>query len=175
MSVAGPLFPRLELRSPVVRTKGPGPDIVRETSTRQIVPAATCPPEREIEVPPSTALRVPPQSETGLAGAARVTPLGNWRVKVSPVEGALLALLSIVKESAVQLPAPISAGERLIPNAGGELRPANAAEAAITALQMSGARIREKGHLRTWQARAFIGWTEVARDERWNSERGRGG
>jgi hypothetical protein len=152
--------------------------MVRVTSTRQIMPAATCPPEREIEVSPSTALRVPPQSEIGLAGAASVTPLGNSRVKVSPVEGEVLALLSIVKASVVQLPAPISAGERLIPNAGGELRPAKAAEEAITALQMSGARIREKGGLRTWQARterAFIGWTEVARDEGCKSERGKGG
>ena len=116
--MAFPLFPALEVRSLVVRSKGPAAVRVIPTRAEQVALGPTVPPVREIVFPPSGALNVPPQLLVAMAGSVKATPLGKLSVKPR-LFAAIPLLFWISKVSSAQLPIPTVSDDILREKEGG--------------------------------------------------------
>lgn len=115
---AEPLLPALEVRSPVVFVWVPTVLLVTFTVRKQEAPAPRVPSLNVIVVPPSGAVKVPPQVEVGLEPSAIVTPAGRVSVNARFVTGEP-PLLLIVKTSVELLPGPMVLGWKALLNSGG--------------------------------------------------------
>ena len=116
--MAFPLFPALEVRSLVVRSKEPATVRVIPTRAKQVVLGAAVSQAREIVFPPPSALNVPPQLLIAMAGSVRATPLGRFSVK-SRLFAAIPLLFWISKMSSAQLPMPTVSDDILGEKEGG--------------------------------------------------------
>ncbi len=85
---AVPLFPALEVRSPVVLDKVPAVELVTFTEITQELRPDNSPLEKLIELPPGTAVTVPEkQFELTLGALAITIPVGKLSVKLRSVSG----------------------------------------------------------------------------------------
>lgn len=121
VSVAVPLLPREEVKSPVRLTKSPAVEPVTSTLRTQLAPVVTKPPLRLTTPVPDAAVTVPPQVLAVLAGEAIVSPAGRLSVNANVVASTVLAELSMVKVSVLVPPAAIGSGAKLLANVGGGL------------------------------------------------------
>ena len=122
-SVAVPLLPWLEVRSPVRLVCTPALDAVTSTSIVHDEDPPRSPSDREIVVPPAGAVKVPPQELDVLAASAIVIApgvTGRTSVNARSVIGSTSGL-SIVNVSVATLPGPIVSGANTLENDGGGL------------------------------------------------------
>ncbi len=117
VTLAFPLLPALEVRSPEIMLNGPSAKRVTPTLAEQLALAPNEPPVKVIVFPPSVASKVPPQSLMGLAGLLKTTPAGRFRLNLrSFIAVPLLFWISNV--SSLQLPIPTVSGDKLIEKLG---------------------------------------------------------
>ena len=144
VTLAFPLFPASEVRSPEIMLNGPSARRVNPTLAEQLALEPKEPPVRVIVFPPSVASKVPPQSLMGLAGSLRTTPAGRFRVKLRSFISAPL-LFWTSKVSSAQLPIPTVSGDRLIEKLGAWARATAVSSVGTTnKLKKNGLKIRRE-------------------------------
>ncbi len=120
LAEAVPLFPALEVKSPVVLVCVPEVVLVTFTLIVHEVPEVNVPSLTVIVELPATAVTVAPeQSFIITGGSATVIPTGRLSVKAISVTPVPEPELSIVKVKVLTLPGPISFGLKDFENAGG--------------------------------------------------------
>lgn len=153
-TLAFPLFPASEVRSPETMLNGPSAKRVTPTLAEQLALAPTDPPVKVIVFPPSVALKVPPQSLRGLAGSLRATPAG--RFKMNPrLLTAVPLLFWTSKVSSAQLPIPTASGDKLIEKLGAWARAAAESSNGAT-------NILKKNELKRRRGREWLAFIELS-------------
>jgi len=109
VAVAGPLLPAVDVKSPETFWCDPRVLPVTSTVIWQLEKAPTAPSVSVIVVPPSGAVRVPPQVFERKAGAAMVSAAGRVSVNARSVSGCGLSEV-IVNVSVLTLPEPMVPG-----------------------------------------------------------------
>lgn len=117
VTLAFPLFPASEFKSPEIILNGPSAKRVTPTLAEQLALAPNEPPVKVIVFPPSVASKVPPQSLMGLAELLKTTPAGRFRLNLRSFIAVSL-LFWISKVSSAQLPIPTVSGDKLIEKLG---------------------------------------------------------
>ena len=119
VSVAVPLLPAEDVRSPVVLTYVAGVVLVTATKTSQFIEAATVPPVYAMTLDPAVAVAVPPQLSKVTPAASTWIPAGKVSVKSRPVAGTVLAALLMPKTKLVVSPAAIGLSTKNFTKVGG--------------------------------------------------------
>src|SRR6056297_590628 len=119
VSLAGPLLPDVDVRSPLVLTNVPSAVPVMSTWAMHVAPAATLPPLKLTLPDPGVALIAAPQVFDALAGLATSSPAGSPSTKPRLPAATALAELSIVKVSVLAPSTAIALGWKTLPNVGG--------------------------------------------------------
>ena len=119
VSLAVPLLPDDEVRSPLVLTKAPTALPITSTDMVQVAPAPTLPLVKLITPVSAVAVTVPPQVLAVTEGVATTTPAGKLSVNARLLAATAEAELSTVKVKVLVDPRPTDIGAKTLANVGG--------------------------------------------------------